>query len=87
VPNGSFRILSCQYFQLDLVDSDGIAIERDTGGRSFHAVTAIVGRVTLVTDGQRLELTAFESALVPASTGVYRFEGIAPFQALVSLVP
>ncbi len=87
VPNGSFRILSCPYFQLDLVDSDGIAVERDTHGRSFHAVTVISGKTTLVTGGQQLELTPFESAVVPASTGVYRFEGITPFRALVSFVP
>ena len=87
LPNGSFHILGCEYFQLDLVDSDGETIERDTLGRSFDAVTVIAGSTALVTDSSCLELGRFESGVVPAATGSYRFEGNAPFRALVSLVP
>ena len=87
VPNGSFRILGCAYFQLDLVDSDGVTIERDTVGHSFDAITVIQGAAALVTERDRLELGLYDSAVVPAATGAYRLEGSDPFRALVSLVP
>jgi mannose-6-phosphate isomerase len=87
LPNGSFPVLECEYFSLELVDSDGIAIERDTNGRSFEAVTIIQGSAEIVSGGDRLPLSLYESAVVPASTGSYRFEGNGPFRALVSSVP
>jgi mannose-6-phosphate isomerase len=86
-PNGSFRILGCAYFQLELVDSDGRAIERDTERRSFHVVTIIEGAATLVSKKEPLELELYVTALVPAASGVYRLEGDSPFRALVSTVP
>lgn len=87
LPNGSFRVLGCDYFQLDLVDSDGVSIERDTGGNSFEAVTLIEGTADLVANGRRLTLDRFDSAVVPAAIGTYWFEGSGTFRALVSLVP
>lgn len=86
-PNGSFWVLGCQYFDLELVDSDGIAIERDTEVRSFAAVTLIQGNAELVSRNERLRLGQYQSAVVPATTGQYRLEGSAPFRALVSTVP
>ncbi len=87
VPNGSFPVLGCPYFTLELVDSDGTAIERDTGHRSFHAATIVMGRAALVANGERLALGTFDSALVPAECGAYRLEGDQPFRALVASVP
>lgn len=87
VPNGSFRVLGCEYFELVLVDSDGVAIERDTHRRSFETVTVILGAAELVSEGGRLPLRRFESAVIPAATGAYRLESTEPFRALVSLVP
>lgn len=87
LPNGSSRILGCEYFQLDLVDTDGRSIERDTEHRSFAAVTIIEGRANLVAGAARLPLDRFESAVVPAVIGAYRLESDAPFRALVSFVP
>jgi mannose-6-phosphate isomerase len=87
LPNGSFPVLGCQYFELELVDSDGAAIERDTELRSFAAVTLIQGSAHLVSSGDRLFLERYRSAIVPAATGAYRLEGSAPFRALVSTAP
>lgn len=86
-PNGSFRILGCAYFQLDLVDSDGPSIERDTVLASFEAVTIIAGHVELVSQGHRVALDTWDSAIVPAVTGTYRLASDGPFRALVSFVP
>ncbi len=86
-PNGSFPILSSPYFVLELVDSDGVSIERNTSGRSFEAVTVIDGTAELVSNGHRLDLERYDSAVVPAGTGIYQFSGRAPFRALVSSVP
>lgn len=87
LPNGSFRVLGCDYFDLVLVDSEGIAIERNTAGRSFETVTIIRGSAELVCQETRLTLGHYQSAVVPAATGAYRLEGAEPFRALVSLVP
>ncbi len=87
LPNGSFPVLDCQFFDLELVDSEGIAIERDTELRSFAAVTLIQGSAHLVSAGDRILLERYRSAIVPAATGRYRLEGSAPFRALVSTVP
>lgn len=84
LPNGTFPVLGCQYFDLWLVDSDGIAIEQDTELRSFAAITLIRGSADLVTDDARLPLKQYDSAVVPAATGQYRLEGSAAFRALVS---
>lgn len=87
VPSGSFPILACPYFRLELVDSAGEAIERTTGGSSFHAVTLIAGSGELASHGARLTLGTFDPALVPAGSGAYRLEGNGPFRALVASVP
>lgn len=87
LPTGSFRVLGCDYFQLDLVDSEGPSIERDTVRASFDAVTIVAGHVELVSDGERLPLATWDSAIVPAATGTYRFESDGPYRALVSKVP
>lgn len=87
LPNGSFPVLQCQYFRLELIDSDGRPIARDTGKRSFQAITVIEGRAVLVAAGQPVELERYDSALVPAGVGSYRLEGAMPFRALVSTVP
>ena len=86
-PTGSSRVLGCRYFELELVESDGVAIARDTDGRSFEAVTLIDGSATLISGAERLELGRYESVVVPAATGKYRLEGNASFRALVSRVP
>ena len=87
VPNGSFPILACPYFRLELVDSAGEAIERTTGGSSFHALTLIAGSGELASHGARLALGTFDPVLVPAGSGAYRLEGNGPFRALVASVP
>lgn len=87
LPNGSFPVLGCQYFDLELVDSGGVAIERNTGKRSFAAVTLIQGNAELVSRHGRLPLDRYQSAVVPAATGRYHLEGTEPFRALVSTVP
>ena len=87
LPNGSFPVLDCRYFALELVDSDGVTIERDTEQRSFSAVTVIQGSASLVSTGSRIEIGRFQSAIVPAEVGRYQLEGTGPFRALISTVP
>lgn len=85
--NGSFHVLECPYFELELLASRGVTIDRDTAGRSFEAMTVIEGEATLVAGDERLALDRYESAVVPASTGRYSLESTVPFRALVSKVP
>lgn len=87
LPNGSFRVLGCEFFDLELVDSDGRAIERDTAERSFAAITLIEGSAVLTSAHGQVAMRCYESAVVPAVTGAYRLAGSGPFRALVSTVP
>jgi mannose-6-phosphate isomerase len=87
LPNGSFPVFGCEYFEVELVDSDGIAIERDTENQSLAAVTIIQGSADLVSSANHLPMNRYQSAIVPAATGRYRLEGSGPFRALVSSVP
>ncbi len=86
-PTGSFPVLQSAYFELELVDSDGRPIERTATERSFEAVTVIEGRTDIVSNGNRLGLETYASAVVPAVTGDYRMESNGSFRALVSRVP
>lgn len=86
-PNGSFSVLACRYFELELVDSDGVSVERDTGGRSFEAITIVSGKTEVVTGSSRLVLDPLASGIVPASIGRYRFRSGSAFRALVAKVP
>lgn len=86
-PNGSFPVLGCRYFELELIDSDGIAIERDTARRSFESITIVQGSARLKSGKDRLPLDRWASAVVPAATGPYELESDGPFRALVSRVP
>lgn len=81
--SGLRRVTECEYFVLDLVQSDR-AVHLDTGGASFHAITVIEGEATVTGSGWSETLRRFETAIVPACCGAYRIEPDGPFSALKS---
>ncbi|MBI5296447.1 MAG: class I mannose-6-phosphate isomerase [Chloroflexi bacterium] len=85
--DGACHMLAqCDYFTLDMLCAASRAIELDTRGESFHAITLIEGRAALVAGDERVELEKFQTAVVPASLGAYRFEPQMSCRALKSSV-
>ena len=82
VQHGAVLRVTCPYFKLEEIAG---ALESDTQGSSFHAITVIEGSAQLESNGQRVHLGHFETAIVPASAGLYQLDG--DFRALRSSVP
>ncbi|MEN6408726.1 MAG: type I phosphomannose isomerase catalytic subunit [Anaerolineaceae bacterium] len=80
--SGSHTLVTCPYFQLESLQSDGGALEMNTRGESFHALTLVNGSVTLKFREETFHLNPLETILVPAACGAYRLTGT--FQMLQS---
>ena len=73
--DGECRVLcESEYFTLECLKSEKQAMELNTEGRSFHALTVIEGVARFSSGGEKVRLCCYESILVPASTGAYRLE-------------
>lgn len=84
--SGERELVQCEYFRLERLDLQGEMIERETGGRSFHALTVVEGRVQVETSGGALELFTNASAVIPAAADWYRVTSNTPSVALVASV-
>ena len=82
----SHTLIQCDYFTLDLLSASTQPIDLDTRGESFHAITVIEGKASLIADGECVDLERFQTAVVPASLGAYRFEPQMACRALKSSV-
>ena len=76
-------LVRCPYFTLDRLRG---AVEADTGGQSFHALTTIAGSARIAGEGWAYELGRFETVVVPASCGAYRVTPSADGELLRSRV-
>jgi mannose-6-phosphate isomerase len=66
------RLVTCPYFALDrLALAPGEQATLDTGGATFHALTAVAGAARIEVSGASLEIAACATALVPACVGRY----------------
>jgi mannose-6-phosphate isomerase len=84
--------IACAYFDLDLVRVGATALPMETGGRSFHILTAIEGAADIEVMGElgteTVRLERFASVLVAGSTGSYRARGASGSATLLkALVP
>ncbi|HEY9525902.1 MAG TPA: type I phosphomannose isomerase catalytic subunit [Anaerolineales bacterium] len=77
-------LVTCEYFTLELLAAVSKAIELDTEGQSFHAITVIEGRAVLQAGDEQVELEKFQTAVVPAQVGRYKFQPLADCRALKS---
>lgn len=84
--SGERELAKCEYFRLERLDLHSETIERETGGRSFHAITVVEGRVQVETSGGALELFTHASAVIPAAAGWYRVTSNTSSAALVASV-
>ena len=79
-------LIECDYFTLELLSTQSNAIDLDTRGESFHAITVIEGKAALRANGEGVELEKFQTAVVPASIGAYQFQPLTDCRALKSSV-
>jgi mannose-6-phosphate isomerase len=79
----------CDYFGLDVVRVGDATFEGDTGGRSFHLLTAAEGEVDISCGGvESIRLARFETALVAGDAGVYELRArVGPAKVLRAIVP
>ncbi len=63
--------VECPYFRLEMGRVTKTRLDLETGGRSFHFLTAIDEPLKLSVAGENLRLDRYETALVAASVGTY----------------
>lgn len=81
---GLSRLITCEYFTLNLASALDRPVEVELTGESFHCLTAVEGQVNVIGQGWGARLDQFASAVIPASAGSYRLESAAPFRALIA---
>lgn len=74
---GTADAIDCPYFDLDLARVGAIPLPLDTGGRSFHILTAIDGAAEIEAGAEVARLERFETVLVAGATGTYRVRAAA----------
>jgi mannose-6-phosphate isomerase len=79
-------LIACEYFTLEVLGGTAQAVELNTGGESFHALTVIEGSALVEGDGWTCRVDCFGSVLVPAAQGSYRVMPVSPFRALKASV-
>lgn len=65
-------VISCEYFTLEVLACRTQPVALDTAQQSFHALTALHGRVQVEGPGWSQPLGRYETAVVPAACGAYR---------------
>ncbi len=72
------NVVESPFFRTVLHQLRGEAVELDTGGRVFHALTCIHGEAQVISDGEpALTLATGQTAFIPAAVGGYRLTGTA----------
>jgi len=66
------RLVACPYFSLDLLTVETSPISFDPAGQTFHTLTVIEGQVEVQGDGWQQSFKRYETAIVPASSGIYQ---------------
>lgn len=69
------NIFKCQYFSLDLIQTEKDVVAIDTNQDTFHALTVIEGMAEFIGPDSHFSLNQFESILVPASYPSYQLAG------------
>ncbi|GAB4332573.1 MAG: class I mannose-6-phosphate isomerase [Dehalococcoidia bacterium] len=81
------RLLAgCAYFRLEQATGDA-GIHLETAGRTFHAVTAINGAVTIEGHRWAERLDVLDTVVVPAGAGAYCLRTDPGGRALIASVP
>ena len=77
-------LVECEYFTLEILCASTKSIVLDTKRETFHTITLIEGKAVLKADHESLELDKFQTAVIPASVGIYQFQPLTDCRALKS---
>jgi mannose-6-phosphate isomerase len=80
--DASITLAVCEYFALELITARSRAIQLDTLGESFHALTVVEGEARLEGDGWDVVLARLETAVIPAACRAYAIEPRGPARIL-----
>ncbi|MBW6473299.1 MAG: class I mannose-6-phosphate isomerase [Anaerolineaceae bacterium] len=69
------NIFKCQYFSLDLIQTEEDKVELNTNQDTFHALTVIEGVAEFIGSNSQFSLNQFECVLVPANYPSYQLAG------------
>lgn len=72
--SGEKVLFFCRFFQLNLAANLRQPITRDTGGKSFHALTMVEGKGMVSGNGWQFALERFDTLVIPASCGRYELQ-------------
>jgi len=77
-PDDQRQLVQCPYFTLEILAAQTAALNLDTRGQSFHAITLIEGQGAIECGDERVMLHSFETVLVAASARSYQLRPIGP---------
>ena len=80
------ELVKCNFFNLEILDSDQNNLVLTPAGKSFHAITVIEGSVKLAGKDWELDLDRFSTAIVPACVSEYEVRALARSRLLKSTV-
>ncbi len=80
-------LISCAYFDLEVLSGESCRFELHTLGVSFHALTVLEGAVNVESRGWLYELMPYATLLIPASCGGYSVALEGPGRLLKASVP
>ena len=85
-PGEARELTRCPYFVLESRMLSRNPVACDPARASFHAVTAVEGRVDVSQAGQSITLSPFESVVIPAFSGPYLLRGAPSGKVLTARV-
>lgn len=80
------ELVKCDFFTLEILDSDKNTLVLSPAGMSFHTITVIEGSVKLAGKDWELDLDHFATAIVPACVSEYEVRALARSRLLKSSV-
>jgi mannose-6-phosphate isomerase len=80
------EVAACPFFTLDVIAARTRSVSLDTGGESFHILTAIDGAALVEGRGWRQHLARLETIVIPAVCGAYTIRPVGSARLLKASV-
>lgn len=86
-PGEGAELAQCEYFRLERLAVSTIALNMDTRGQTFHALTALDAPVRVSGAGWSCSVGKWQSLLIPAALGKYSLQAEDTAQMLCASLP
>jgi mannose-6-phosphate isomerase len=80
------KLVSCEYFTLEMLTSQTAAIPLEPRGETFHILTTIEGQAEILANDELILLDRFATVVIPAGFGAYTVHGRGQTKVLKSSV-